>query len=139
MSYITRHRILATVTATGGATQAFFSPVVNGHLEQIVYKRGTTGTTASGISTAGHLTVQTDQSSNVMLTCTATESRSFYPRAALQDVSGVALSYASGVTPGYIPGLFAIGNERIKVEFSSAGAASNGGVRAVVDLYISGN
>ena len=139
MTYITRHRILATVTATGGATQAFYTNVINGgYLEAIVYKRGTTGTTTSGISTAAHITVQTDQSSNVMLTCTATESRTFYPRFAQQNTSGEAIPYASGVTPAYIPDKFPVAQERVKVEFSSAGTASNGGVRAVIDLYLSG-
>jgi hypothetical protein len=129
MTYLRRYRINATVTATGGASQAFYTPVVNGFLHAIYYKHGTTGTTASGVSTDAHLTVQTAESSNVMLSCTATGIRAFYPRLNIESAAGATIA-------GFER--FPVADERIKVEFSSAGTASAGGRRATVDLYIDG-
>lgn len=131
MTYVSRHRINATVTSTGGAAQVFYTPVINGYLEAIVYKRGTTGTTASGISTNAHFTVTAGESSNVLLSCTATDARAFYPRMNLESTAGATVA-------GF--GRFPIAQERIKVEVTSGGTASNGGVRGVFDFYVeSGN
>ena len=94
-----------------------------------MYTRGTTGTTASGISTNANITVQTDQSSNVMLTGTATESRTFSPRMNIESSLGATVAGFSR---------FPVANERIKVQFTSGGTASNGGLRAVIDLYLDG-
>lgn len=129
MTYLNRHRILATVTATGGGAQAFYTPVAHGYLESVVYKRGTTATTTSGISTNANITIIADQSLNVMLTCSATESRTFQPRMNIESSLGATVA-------GF--NRFPIANERIKVQFTSGGTASNGGTRAVIDLYLDG-
>lgn len=129
MTYLRRYRMDATVTATGGAAQSFYTPRVNGYLEAIYYKHGTTGATASGLSTAGNFTVTAEQSSNVLLNCTATGIRAFYPRANIESSAGATIA---GFTR------FPVADERIKVTFSSAGAASAGGLRGTIDFYIDG-
>lgn len=139
MSYIARHRINASLSVSGGASQSFYTDVVNGYLEAVRYRRGTTGTTASGISTGAKIVLTAEETGAALLTIAtaSADAMSFYPRAAAQDVSGGVLSYASGVTPPYIPTRIPVGGERIKVKVTSGGSASTV-LHAVFDLYLSG-
>jgi hypothetical protein len=141
MSFITREQLAVSVTATGGASQAFYSAVHNGHLEAVRYRRGTPTTTASGISTAAKIVLTGAETGLPLLTIAtaSADAMNFYPRAGAQDTSGGALGYTSAATPPSIPQLIPLGNERIKIEVTSGGAASNGGLRGVFDLFFSGN
>ena len=135
MAYVSRHRINATVTATGGAAQSFYSPsVLQGHIEAIRYQPAT----ASGISTAAHISITGEQSGIEVLTATATGIVTWYPRAGAMNTSAVALGYSSGAAPPMVPALIPVANERLKVTFTSGGTASAGGLRGTLDLYLSG-
>jgi hypothetical protein len=136
VAYITRVRIEATVTATGGASQAFYTPaVISGLIEAVAYAPATT----SGISTNAHVTITHGGISAVtILTATATGAVMWYPRVAAQNVSATALGYTSAATPPMIPTRIPVGGERLRVEVSSAGTASNGGLRGTFDFYIAG-
>lgn len=99
---------------------------------------------ASFISSAANLRVTGEQSGiniyNGSATGASATGVSYFPRAQAQTVSGLGLlavstADASGIWPVKIP----VANERIRVEISSAGAAS--GVFTTgnyLDLYISG-
>ena len=51
MGYVTRHRITATVTSSGGAAQTFYTPeTLSGELLSVRYRRGTPSVTTSGIA-----------------------------------------------------------------------------------------
>jgi hypothetical protein len=129
VTYLRRYPLNVTVTATGGATQSFYTPQVNGYLHAVHYKHGTSGTTASGISTNAHITITTEHSSAVILSCTATGIRMFSPRINIESTAGATVA-------GFER--FAVADERIKVEFSSAGTASAGGLRGLLHFYIDG-
>ena len=136
---IQRITIDATVTASAGATQSFMTSRLpyGGLLEAIVVRNGT----ASGFSTAGHLTVTCGNSSQLLLSVTTTGTSgtavSWYPRAKLQDASGALLGGATGA--GAVvgtPGRFAIGDETIRAEFSSGAAGTSAGKHISVDFYV---
>ena len=140
MSFITRHRIAATVTASGGASQAYYtSAVVNGYLVGIVVSKPLT----SGVSTGANILITDADSSQVLLNVTSTNATnsivSYYPRALTQTNAGALLGAATGAGAVVgIPDRLAIAEERIKVQFTSAGTASAGGLRATLDFYIEG-
>ena len=139
MSLITRIRLNANVTVSGGGAQTFYTSMIRGaELEAIVYQKAT----VSGFSTAGHLAITAEQSGLVLLNVTTTGTSGvvlpYYPRALAQDVSGVPLGYTSAATPPGIPVRFPIANEAIKIVASSGGTASNGGVGFQLDLYLKG-
>ena len=137
MGFITRARIVGNVTVSGGAAQNFFTSTLNGMLESIIYQKAT----VSGFSTAGHMTITAAQSGYTLLSVTTTGTSgvavSYWPRAAQEDTSHGALSYASGVTPPFIPTQFPIAQEAIKVVMTSGGAASAGGLGFTIDFYLS--
>lgn len=150
--YVRRLRINATVTATGGASQAFYTDqlTAGGYLERVTYRNGT----ASGLSTAAHINVieqymssgvGTDGPTHLSVSTTGTtaaagEYVNFYPRIAQQTTAGAAFAYTSAATPPSIPDRIPLAaGDRIKLEVTSAGNTSNGGKRATFDFYISGN
>jgi len=143
MAFVNFVRVAATVTATGGASQAFFSDrsIVGGYIESIVYRRGavtTATTTTSGISTAAHINIRGALSGTPIFDGTATGDVTWYPRAAAMGTTGNTLGYSSAATPPVIPVPIPIVNERIRVEFTSGGAASAGGVHSIIDILYSG-
>lgn len=129
MTYLRRHQQSLLVTATGGAAWSTYTPVMNGYVEAISYRNGTTGTTASGISTDANLTLTNEHSSQVILNDTATGIRTFYPRHSIEDVAGATVA-------GF--DRFAVADERIKIQVSSAGTASAGGLRGTLTFYLDG-
>jgi len=140
MGYIRRHRINATVTATGGGAQTFYTEKIagGGYVESIVYQKAT----VSGFSTAGHITITAEKSGAEIWNATTTGTSgvvvAYYPRARAQDTSAVALGFTSAATPPVIPVRIPVADEAIKIVASSGGTASNGGVRFTLDLYVSG-
>ena len=135
MSYITRHRVALLATTSGGAVQNFFtSAVLSGQVEAIKYTRAT----ASAIATGAHITITAEFSGLTILTATATGDVTWYPRAGAMDTSAVALGFSSGAAPPIVPTMIPLAQERMKIALSSAGTASNGGLAATVDLYLSG-
>ena len=140
MAYVRRLRVNATVTATGGAAQTFYTDQIQGgFLESIVYQKAT----ASGFSTAGNLTITAEQSGLSLLNVTATGAAgvpvAYYPRAAAQ--SPLAGTYSPATGAGAVVGFpekIPLSDEAIKIVASSGGTASNGGVRFALDFYVSG-
>lgn len=129
MTYLRRHQMTVTVTATGGATWSTYTPVINGYVEAIGYRNGTTGTTASGISTNANVTLTGEHSSQVILNDSATGIRFWYPRYNIEDIAGTTIA-------GF--DRFAVADERIKIQVSSAGTASAGGVRGTFTFLVDG-
>jgi len=128
--FVKRHRIDATVTVSGGASQVWYTNRLQGggYLEYITYRNGNSNS-ASGIATGAHLTITAADSSSVLLSTTATgttgETVTYFPRGKAQSVSAELFSPASGA--GAVVGWpvhIAIGAEPIKVQITSAGAAS---------------
>ena len=81
MTFIKRHSVSMTVTATGGATQAFYSDMVHngGFIEAVRYVPAT----VSGMSTAAKLTLTGERSGIAILAATTTASatgKDLYPR-----------------------------------------------------------
>lgn len=140
MSYITRHRLPLPVSATGaGATQSFDTQRLFGQLEAIVLTRAT----ASGLSTNANLTIQTQQSGQVVLNVTATGNRAWYPRALAESTGGaVRPAVASADTSAGFPVKFPVANEPLRVTVTSGGASVGpGGALSTgnfLDFYISG-
>ncbi len=135
MGYVTRHRVAMTVTATGGAAQAFYtSAVLSGEIQAIRYTRAT----SSGISTGAHFTITADQSGLTLLTATATGDVTWYPRAAAMDTSAAQLGMTSAATPPMVPVMIPLAAERAKINVTSGGTASNGGLSGTIDFYIDG-
>ena len=136
---IQRITIDATVTASGGATQAFGTSYLmyGGYLEAVIFRNGT----ASGFSTAGHLSVRCGDSSQSMLEVTTTGASgtvvSYYPRAKVVDASGALLGPATGAGAVVgLPGYFPIGQERIIAEVSSGAAGTSAGKHFSIDFYV---
>ena len=143
MALVERLRIDATVTASGGASQVFYTPRLThgGYLESIVY----TNATVSGFSSAGHFEITCEQSGQVLLSVTSTGSTAsgvvpitYYPRG--RSVAPNAKPYASptsqsGSTNG-IPTLMAIGQEAIKLVVSSGAAGTSAGKHFLLDFYV---
>ncbi len=142
MSIVKKLQVAATVTATGGASQAFFTnPIVGGQIESIRYRRGavlTSAATTSGIATGAHVTITGAITGVTIITATATGDVTWYPRAAAMDVSGGAIGYSSAATPPPIPVPISIAEERLKIEVTSGGAASNGGLHSIFEIYYTG-
>lgn len=139
MVYIARHTVYATCTASGGVAHTFQTgSVISGHVEAIVYRRGSTAATTSGISTGAKIVITAAQTGLPILTIAtaSADSMVFYPRAFTQDASGAQLGTvaASSVIPTLIP----VGQEPIKIVVTSGGPTSNAGPRGVFDFYISG-
>ena len=138
MPYVNRRRVQLTVTTTGGTSQAFYSTgqLLYGLVESLVYTRAT----ASAISTNAKIIVTGEKSGITLWTATATGDVTRYPRVQAQDVSGGGLYFSTSVVAiSYQPVPIPLGDERLKVEISSGGAASGGnGLKATLDLYISG-
>ena len=139
----TRHRINATVTASGGASQAWYTPRIQsgGYIESIVFQNGNTNS-ASGISTAGHITIRGGESSQLFLSVTTTGATgsvvTWFPRGAAVDASGALYSPATGA--GAVLGFpqhFTLAQEPIKIEVTSAGVASAGKFFRL-DIYVRG-
>ena len=141
MGYIQRITLACNVTVSGGGAQSFRTSNLpnGGYLEAITYTKALT----SGFSTAGHVQVLCDQSSQIMLNVTTTGTSgvavSYYPRAAAQDSSGVIYGPATGAgaVVGF-PTRYPIGQEAIRIVASSGGTASNGGVGFTMNFYVSG-
>ena len=132
---------VCNVTVSGGGAQSFYtSTIVNGgFLEAVTYSKAT----VSGFSTAGHIDVVCDQSSQIMLSVTTTGTSgvvvSYYPRALAQTASGALLGPATGA--GAVVGLptrFPVGQEAIRIVASSGGTASAGGLGFTINFYVSG-
>jgi len=141
MGYVTRHRIAATVTATGGGAQTFYTPeTLSGELLSVRYRRGTPSVTTSGIASGAKLVFTGEALGTPLLTITTASSSaaSYYPRAYAMDTSGVQLGYSSAGTPPGIPVPIPLAQERIKVVVTSGGQASNGGTRVVLDFWVDG-
>lgn len=145
MTYIKRNRVLATVTATGGGAQTFYSnQVMGGFVEAIRYTRGIPVTTtalissASGFATNAHLAITAEQSGLSIWDGTATETNTWYPRAAVINTTNGVLGFTSAATPPPLVDKIPVAQERVKIVVSSGGSASNGGTRAIFDFYISG-
>ena len=124
------------VTASGGATQGFNTSVIaNGLLQAITYRKAT----ASGFSTAGHMTITGAISGlellNVTTTGTSGVTVTYYPRAAAQDTSNVNLGYTSNAAPPVIPVCIPV-DEALRVVVSSGGTGSGGGVMATLNFYV---
>ena len=141
MGYVRRHRISATVTASGGAAQSFRTERIpgGGWLEAVVFtNRGT-----SGISTAANMSVYADQSSALILSVTTTSTGNvpgvWFPRIQTHSSAGVALGYTSNAAPPAQVDKFPIAGESVRVTITSGGLASAGGLAFTADLYISGN
>ena len=136
--YIKRQRINLAVTASAGASQAFYSDFIagGGFVEALQY----TPATASNIATGAHITVTAERSGLTIWTATATGTLTRYPHAQAQDVSGGGLGYTSAATPPPVPCKIPVAQERVKAEVTSGGAASGtvGGLKGILDLYISG-
>lgn len=137
--YIKRHRVALNVTASGGASQAFYSDFIHGggFVEAVQYNQGT----VSGISTAAHITITAERSGLTIWTATATGTPiTRYPHAIAQNVSGADLGYTSGATPPGVPCKIPVAQERMKVEVSSAGTIVGGTnvLTGTIDLYLSG-
>lgn len=140
MGYLQRIRVNATVTASGGSSQTFYTSnlAYGGYLEAVVYTKAT----ASGFSTAGHLTITAANSGLELLNVTTTGTSGtavwYFPRGKAEDTSHVQMGYTSAATPPAIPVNLPISAEPIKIVASSGGTASNGGVRFTLDFYVSG-
>lgn len=124
------------VTASGGATQGFnTSSIANGLLQAITYRRAT----ASGLSTAGHITITGAISGLELLSVTTTGAAgvtvTYYPRAAAQDTSGVTLGFTSAATPPMIPQMIPV-DEALRAVVSSGGTGSGGGVMGTLNFYV---
>lgn len=137
---ITRYTMNVTATTSGGASQVYYSgAVLSGLVYAIDYKRGTSGTTASGVA-SGAKVVFTGAKTGIPILTVATASGDnhmyFYPRAYAQDASGTLVGTvgASSVWPTLIP----LANERLRMEITSGGACSNGGLHATVNIYLDG-
>lgn len=135
---VLRSRILATVTATGGATQTFFTSDLHAGAEilAIRFRRGTTATTASGFSTNAHISIAGEQSGIGILEATATDDVTWYPRGYAVSTGNIPLGFSSNETSARVPVPIPVAGERIRVIVSSAGAASGGGVRGIFDFYL---
>ncbi len=144
MGYISRHRVDLAVTTTGGAAQTFFSDVINGLVQQINYRPGpatANPTTANAISTAATITISGENSRFNIIVATATDTVTWFPRAAANTTAFGIFGGATGAGAAVgIPERIAVAGERVKVVVASAGAASAvvGGRKGVVDLYIEG-
>lgn len=144
MSPISRIRVTCNVTASGGAAQSFYSSMLQngGYVESVVVAKPD----ASGIGTSANITVVCENSSQVILNCSATGSTAggivtYTPRNILTNTLNAPLgpTTGAGMALGF-PDKIPVGaGERIKTTFSSAGSASAGGKSATVDFYISGN
>lgn len=139
---ITRHTMNVVATTSGGASQVYFSPsILSGLIHAIDYKRGTSGTTASGVA-SGAKVVFTGAETGIPILTIATASGDnhmyFYPRAYAQDASGAQLGLTSAATPPGFPQFIPIANERLRMEITSGGNCSNGGLRCTVNVYIDG-
>lgn len=142
MGYVHRVRVSATATTSGNATQSFYTPIVNGHLERIVFRNGT----ASGLSTNAHMNIIAENGGFTMLSVTTTgatgagsEIVSYSPRGIAQNISATNLAFEENATaPSRIPVLFPVADERIQIEISSASNTSVGGRSFRLDFYISG-
>lgn len=138
MPFIERFRTTLTVTATGaGATWSVNSTfVANGLMEAIVI----TKPAAAALSTAGRLTITGAISGIELLNVTTTGATgsvvSYYPRAAAQNTSNVALGYTSAATPPSIPVRIPLA-EPIKFHTTSGSTADGVAVTSIVDFYIS--
>ncbi len=118
MVYVTRHTLYATATTSGAGAQSFFTPdVINGQVEAIVYRRGSTAATTSGLSTGAKIVMTGEQTGIPVLTiATASgDAMYFYPRAYLQDTSGGVLGLTSAASPPGQPGLIPLAGERVKI------------------------
>ena len=144
MAMIDRIRLSATVTASGGASQAHYTSALpyGGLLQSIIFNNAT----VSGFSTAGHMTITNAFSGQVMLSVTTTgstagagEAVQYHPRAKVQDASAALLggTTGAGAVVGF-PGHYAIGaGESIKVETSSGAAGTSAGKHFTIDFYVS--
>lgn len=137
--YIKRHRVNLNVSVSGGASQAFYSDLIQGggFVEAVQYNQGT----VSGISTAAHITITAERSGLTIWTATATGTPiTRYPHAIAQDVSGGNLGYTSAATPPGVPCKIPVAQERMKVEVTSAGTIVGGTnvLTGTIDLYLSG-
>jgi len=137
---LTRYTMNVVATTSGGASQVYYSgSVLSGLIHARDYKRGTSGTTASGVA-SGAKVVFTGAKTGIPILTIATASGDnhmyFYPRAFAQDASGTQLGTvgASSVIPQFIP----IAGERLRMEITSGGNCSNGGLRATVNVYLDG-
>ncbi len=138
MGFITRARLTPNVTVSGGAAQSFFTSLIaNGaHVDAIVFTNGT----ASGLSTAGHMTIVGSQSGVEVLNVTTTGTSGvavwYYPRAYAVDTSNIAYGYSSQTTPPRVPVAIPIAQEALKVTITSAGNVSAGGHSFTLDFYL---
>lgn len=143
MGFMRRLRLNGTYTTSGGAAQSFYTEKIQGggFVESIVFRNGT----ASGLSTAGHLTISAAESGAVILSVSTTGASGavvpFYPTIVLQNASGAPREYASGGggASALVPGKVPIADEAIRVDVSSGGNASAGGRTFRLDFYLSGN
>ena len=141
---VNRIRVACNVTVSGGAAQSFYSSALQngGFIESVVIAKPN----ASGIGASANVTIVCENSSQVILNCTATGATGggitlYTPRNILTNTVNAPVGPATGagMALGFVDRIPVGAGERIKTTFSSAGAASAGGKSANVDFYLSGN
>jgi len=117
MSYVQSHKVSVTTSGAGAAT-TYTGGLINGHVDAIRYVK-------TDFADGSTITITGENTGIAILAETGINaSATRYPRAATQDIIGVASCYAAGAEP--VECKVAIADERIKIVVASGGATKTG-------------